>query len=486
MTAIPAHAPRQLKHGTRVLCLGRVSTLRQATPEKVSLTLQADAMRAFVRELRIPSHLSEMWEDPGVSGLNADRLEEIVTACEHAPRTTAAYVVVYDMSRFTRLGTEAAMFYIHRLRKAGWHLRDTTLKLQGTPGSEMADAVQITVACEVAAELSRMLKRKVTPAMQRGVKAGRWQGGTAPFGYDKADGKLRPNRDATTVRDMFHAFADGAGLKAVADTFRIGIMTARWRLTNPVYTGVLAWGRRAGERIETPNTHPAIVQRTVFETCQRRLNSGNGHHVPHVRGEAYVLSGLVTCAVCGGNLIGNGGRKPSHRGLRCRACGVRVNEQRLLDIIEQLLAGHTKKAATSPALKREVTKLLQSEAGTGRTAALNEERDRLLAEKRRLIDVAKRTDDPDVAAEIDSISAALARNDAARAAQPTSAGLKADLDKALKLAGQFGTLWARATTVQRRELFQVFVKKATLDRAGTLRLDVATLPLPTDGAVSPA
>ena len=61
---------------------------------------------------------------------------------------------------------------------------------------------------------------------------------------------------------------------------------------------------------------------------------------------------------------------------------------------------------------------------------------------------------------------------------------KAQLDAALKLAGDFGTLWAQATTGERRELFEAFVSKATLNRAGTLRLDVAALP--TVGAVSPA
>lgn len=482
MTAIAARATRQLKPGTRVLCLGRVSTAKQASPDKVSLQLQADATRAFVRDLgRIQAAQVEVWEDPGVSGLDADRLEEIVAACQQQPQSTAApgYVVVYDMSRFTRLGTEAAMFYFHRLRKAGWHLRDTTLKLQGTPGAEMADAVQITVACEVAAELSRMLKRKVRPAMEQGAKAGRLQGGTAPLGYDTRDGKLVSNKDAKTVRDMFHAFKDGLGLKAVADQFGVGIMTARWRLTNPVYTGSLVWGRRAGGQIETLNAHEPIIDRKTFDACQRRLNSGKGFHVPHNRGQAYTLSGLVTCATCGGGLIGAGWKR---RALRCRQCGVIGHEKQLEATVLLLLSMHGKKAATSPALKREIRKLLQADSGWA--ATLDHQRQELQAEKRRLIRLAAMTDDADVADEIDAVQNKLAANEGARAAGPDAPKLKAQLDAALKLAGDFGTLWAKAATGERRELFEAFVSKATLDRAGTLRLDVGTLP--TVGAVSPA
>ena len=83
-----------IERGRVCLCLGRVSTKGQAGPDKVSLGQQAEATRAFALALGQEHGFSggavELREDPGVSGLDPARLEEIVVACEGARRPKSA------------------------------------------------------------------------------------------------------------------------------------------------------------------------------------------------------------------------------------------------------------------------------------------------------------------------------------------------------------------------------------------------------------
>src|SRR5260370_4785203 len=137
-------------------------------------------------------------------------MEEIVRACERArrPPTAPGFVVVYDLSRFSRLGSQAVFYYLQRLSDAGWQFRDTTLRLSG---NAMADAIQIVVAAEVAAEHSRMLKRKVPPGQRARALRGLWGGGKPPFAYTAEAGEPPPRGpgDGAPGKGPFRRHAGG-------------------------------------------------------------------------------------------------------------------------------------------------------------------------------------------------------------------------------------------------------------------------------------
>jgi DNA invertase Pin-like site-specific DNA recombinase len=339
VTSAPRSATWTLLAGTRCLCLGRVSTKPQAGPDSVSLKQQADETRAFGLDLGRMHHFAEgqieLREDPGVSGLDEDRLVEIVTACQRAPQAAAApgFVVVYDLSRFTRLGSETVFHYLYLLRKAGWQFRDTTLKLTGNP---MTDAILIVVAAEVAAEHSRMLTRKVPPGLLKRAALGLGSGKPA-LGYriHPTTGRLVPgaHSDVAKVRDIHDRVARGQSLVAVARATGLSPNAVRHVAGNPVYLGriehrssvaydaelLAAYGIPAtvvtptidgGTLVTVEHAHEPLVDADTFARVERRL--GPRHLPPETRrqrhppGSRFVLSGLLTCAICGDRIVGGG------------------------------------------------------------------------------------------------------------------------------------------------------------------------------------
>ncbi len=440
-----------LKPGTRCLCLGRVSTKGQAGPDKVSLGQQAEATRAFALALGQEHGFSggavELREDPGVSGLDPARLEEIVVACEGArrPKSAPGFVVVFDMSRFTRLGTQPAMYYLERLSRAGWTLRDTTLKLQGTIGAEMSDAIQITVACEVAAELIRGFRRKVFPAMAKHADRGTWNGGKPPLGYRVEDKRLVRGDDGAIkkVRAAFKAYVDGATLESVGRIVGLGPSGARALLANPAYVGDLAWGRRNGSEYRggKEGAHAAIVTRELWERVQDRLRSPNPRYAHGAKRTApkgalpYVLSKVARCACRADQFLVGGGGIPAKateeqrlrwRGYQCKACRGRVGQAALEAAVYGAIAKAIREADESGDLKKRMDKWVAARIAASSVAGVERERADLLKRKARLIRTAEETDDRDVSARIREVNARLRELDIAAKAQPDPRAVKAE------------------------------------------------------------
>jgi DNA invertase Pin-like site-specific DNA recombinase len=480
-----------LKAGTRCLCLGRVSTTQQAGPEKISLRQQADTTRAFALTLGVGRDRVEVREDPGVSGLDADRLEEIVAACERSPRPASqpGYVVVYDLSRFTRLGSEAAFYYLHRLRVAGWQFRDTTLKLTG---NEMSDAVQLVVAAEVAAEHSRMLKRKVPPGMRAAALKGLWLG-RAPHGYAIGpDRKLVPGaaEDVARVRRVFERFAEGATLAAIGDEVGWLPTSVRCVVKNPAYVGTLAWsGRRRSSLDEPPapvrieHAHPALIDRRTWEAAQRRLAN-----VRPKRPDAdYLLSGLLVCP-SGHAYSGGGGIpasvKPSDReALRFYrvkhrdACDGTVNKAWIERTVLTLVATYVDDLLRTGTLRRAIDRLLADPRPTRSAKDLERRRRDLLARKRRLIALAETTDDADVAARLAQLTKDLAQLDR-EAKQPRDDGRAVRRRELLDWAKDAQELTlANASLAQQRAVLQEWVESVVVDaKRGRLIVTARRVP----------
>ncbi len=415
-------------------------------------------------------------------------MEELVAWCEQHRRTRdRGLIVTYSPDRFARLGTRLVGFYEERLHRAGWDLRYVDLE---RTGNALVDGVSGSLRAELAAEESRIKRDRALTGMPGRAKLGLWQGGPAPFGYDVTDGKLVSNGDAKTVRAMFTDAADtSVSLKALAAKYGMGYTTFLWRLDDRkgayVYRGALVWGVRGpggAERVESPRAHEAIVDRATFESVQRRFGSGEGRHVPHARGAAYALSGLIQCER-GHALTGSGGERQEHEGrgyrrLYCRACSVGQRNDAMEATAAKLLAAHATKAAKSPALKAAVKEALAAESGSGTAAARDAERRDVEAQRTRLVEAIATgaLTAQDAKPKMQALKAALARLDAAQDTEPDRPALRTQLEGAVKLLSDFGRLWDKATPQERRELFAAFVESATLDKAGKLTLDVVALP----------
>ena len=197
------------------------------------------------------------------------------------------------------------------------------------------------------------LAMKTHRGLEGRVREGR-SGGGISFGYtvvDERDGRgdlVRGGRridegQANVVRRIFRNFADGLSPKSIAHSLneeRVpgpagnawgpSTIYGNWRratgiLNNELYVGRLVWNRlryvkdpTTGKRVSKPNPPEALIVKEVpdlriiddelwqrvkdrQESTRKTVTATNrGVRSERARRPAYLLSGLLTCGVCGG------------------------------------------------------------------------------------------------------------------------------------------------------------------------------------------
>jgi site-specific DNA recombinase len=216
--------------------------------------------------------------------------------------------------------------------------------------------------------------------MNRAAREGRYTGGIVAFGYrvegQKATGRLVPDRSflwadrsaADLVREMYervalrsqscrmialdfnamgvptHYVRDGREVEYKQKGLRKARTQGLWRagrirnlLVNPVYKGLLIYGRRTAklEREKIPAQIESLVSAALWQAAQdalaanRRCAKNSGH--------VYLMRGVIRCGICGLTFVGSmdrwGGRYRCNGELvergpivgRCPSCSVKVD-----------------------------------------------------------------------------------------------------------------------------------------------------------------
>lgn len=181
------------------------------------------------------------------------------------------------------------------------------------------------------AELDKeSLLDRLTTGRDYKARDGKWQGGWIPYGYDlDADGRLVPSArlaydgitEAEIIRDLYRRIADGSTLYAEAVRLNgLGVPAVRrgtngheheqpagWTrsrvtvlLHNPIYRGE---GTLKSKRGTVSFTVPALVDAATWERAQQQLiqNRTFSRAESH---ERYLLRGLIRCAQCDRNYVG--------------------------------------------------------------------------------------------------------------------------------------------------------------------------------------
>jgi DNA invertase Pin-like site-specific DNA recombinase len=200
-----------LPPGTRAVLLCRVSDKHQT-----SLNDQETACRRVATDLGVPAKHTFVRSDDGVSGLKESRLEEIVAACERAPCNGGGpgYVIAFDATRFSRVGSVRVAQYKVRLTAAGWLVRYATR--QPTGDQWMDDTVD-ALEENMGRGFSAMLQRKIPLGRRRHAAQGEY-GGRPPFGLRRGSGghlTFGAERDVATVRRIFWRYVAGATLQQI-------------------------------------------------------------------------------------------------------------------------------------------------------------------------------------------------------------------------------------------------------------------------------
>jgi hypothetical protein len=168
----------------------------------------------------------------------------------------------------------------------------------------------------------------------RGMSEKARRGGTLgrlAYGYRSEQGRAVIDEEAAAVvRKIFRDFDSGVPVKRIAvELNECGIPTSKglkWEgrtveyiLRNPYYIGTTHWtpekvrGKHAEtiseQTIVTEGTHPAIIDRELFDRCQDRVAENKRTHIyksHDTHGKMFALKGLVRCSACGATLVSGG------------------------------------------------------------------------------------------------------------------------------------------------------------------------------------
>jgi site-specific DNA recombinase len=326
----------------------RVSTGRQAEGD---LSIPDQRRQALAYCVKRGWEVAIEFVEPGASGMD-DRRPELQRLLDMATAGGAPFevVVVHSFSRFAR-DHFALEYHVRRLRKAGVRLVSITQDLGEDPMSVMVRQVFAVFDEYQSKENAKHTLR----AMQESARQGFWNGSKAPYGYAVVAAEQRGAKtkkrlaidpvEAEVIRLMFRLFQNGdgtsgpMGVKAVVCWLnehgyrtRLG---ARWGigpphriLTRGTYKGEHSFNRQlwktkqakpVADQIAVP-VEP-IIDAATFDAVQAALRAKNPKAMPPrtVTGPI-LLTGIATCASCGGGMTLRTGKSGRYRYYTCATC----------------------------------------------------------------------------------------------------------------------------------------------------------------------
>ena len=313
----------------------RVSTSMQV--EGYSLEAQRDRLTKFADFQGI--EIVREYCDAGKSGKNITGRPEFSQMLNDVAedRDGVDFVLVFKLSRFGRNAADV----LNSLQ----YIQDFGVNLicveDGIDSSKDSGKLTITVLSAVAEiERENILVQTMEGRKQK-AREGKWNGGQAPFGYilDSKNSTLIVNpEEAEVVRIIFNKFTnEGLGADSICNYLnqhgytkkkvkknennyfaRSSIMKI---LDNPVYTGKIAYGRVATEKVKgsrdeykrvksdeymlVDGMHEAIIDQETWEATKlRRKETGKRWVKTHSLEHEHILSGIVKCPICGTGLVG--------------------------------------------------------------------------------------------------------------------------------------------------------------------------------------
>lgn len=219
------------------------------------------------------------------------------------------YVIVWKLDRFARNRNDSAIMKM-RLRKNGVKVLSATEHLTDSPESIILESVLEGMAEFFSAELSQ----KVTRGMRESALKCHSVGGHIPLGYKVENHKLVIDPDtAHIVQEAFSLYANGESVADICRKFNsAGYKTAKNTEFNrssfkAMFRNARYIGTYTYKDIVIENGIPAIIDKELFETVQRRLSKTA---TAPARGKAkvdYLLSGKLFCGHCGASMNGESG-----------------------------------------------------------------------------------------------------------------------------------------------------------------------------------
>ena len=347
----------------------RKSTEQNTGDEEKSVTRQIAHARAYAARKGWTVAEAHVYADDGISGaefVKRPGFLRLMNALK--PRPPFQVLVMSEESRLGREQIEVA-YALKQLTQAGVHVwlyledRERTL-------DSPTDKLLMSVTA-FADELERERARQRThDALARKARALHVTGGRV-YGYDNAEVRDAEGRrlhvvrqindeQAAVVRRIYALCAEGLGFTRIAKALNEDQVapprhSSGWAptaireiLRRPLYRGEVVWNRKRkrdqwgvkryldrpeAEWLQLDAPELRIVPEDLWRTAHRRLDTARqvyaagGRATDRPDQEKYLLSGLATCAACGGSLVAFT-RDYKRAGERGRFYGCNYNHKR--------------------------------------------------------------------------------------------------------------------------------------------------------------
>jgi len=286
----------------------RVSTDQGLEQDFNSLDAQYDASQAYIRSQAHAgwTPLRGKYDDGGFSGGNTDR-PALQRLLDDVRVGKVDVIVVYKVDRLTRSLADFAKL-VELFDKHGVSFVSVTQHFNTTTSmGRLTLNVLLSFAQFEREVTSERIRDKIGASKRKGL----WVGGMVPLGYDTKGRKISVNKaEAERVRTIFRRYLEFGSLNALmANLRRDGIVTKvrKWKtgkviggipfmrgslsylLRNSFYIGEV---RFKGEVLK--GEQPAILDRTLFEAVQVKLNEQvNNHKAMRITSEALLAGRIV-------------------------------------------------------------------------------------------------------------------------------------------------------------------------------------------------
>jgi DNA invertase Pin-like site-specific DNA recombinase len=295
------------RRSVRCAIYTRVSTDDGLDQDFNSLDAQYEGASAYIRSQAHAgwTQLRTRYDDGGFSGGSTDRpaLQQLLNDV-HSGRVDI--IVVYKVDRLTRSLADFAKL-VELFDTHGVSFVSVTQQFNTTTSmGRLTLNVLLSFAQFEREVTSERIRDKIAASKRKGL----WVGGVVPLGYQAKDRKITiVESEARAVRHIFKRYLELGSLKLLLpDLKRSGITTRVRRLADgrtvggiPFARGALAYllrnrfyigeVRYKGEVLA--GQQPRLLDRTLFDAVQARLDLQRSNHVTAHQSSESILMGLI-------------------------------------------------------------------------------------------------------------------------------------------------------------------------------------------------
>lgn len=303
----------------RVAAYARVSS--DSADQLNSFATQVDYYTSYIQS-KEEWEFAGLYADEAVSGTIADKRDDFQRLLADCRAGKIDRILVKSISRFAR-NTIDCIQTVRELKQLGVAVEFEKEEIDtGNMGSEMLLSILGAAAQEESLSISKNLKW----SYRKRMKSGDFITCSAPLGYCLENNQLIPDPEEVPIIEyIFESYLSGKSTSEIAKDLNINDQRTkkgagwhhgmiRYILTNEKYIGdtlvqkfytpdilPLTRMKNDGElsKYYIKNTHPAIISREVFEAVQELLNRRNIVHAPKEKMQAFPLSKIMKCGICG-------------------------------------------------------------------------------------------------------------------------------------------------------------------------------------------